>query len=183
MITLGLMSVSVLASAERNEKTADGFLWKNSTPPNDCPFVPSQDLKGLFFSTTQHAEYTRADTWYPSWASDDNLYTPYTDGVVNGLRSDSADKRTYPEATTGQAKVIGNDPMNLKIVEQAIYTSAAAPYQSRYPCGSLVHNGVWYYGTYCLDGGQVTKHQGTTYNWPWLGPFVGFRYSTDLGKT
>jgi hypothetical protein len=22
-----------------------------------------------------------------------------------------------------------------------------------------------------------------TYNWPWLGPFVGFRYSTDYGRT
>ena len=26
----------------------------------------------------------------------------------------------------------------------------ASPYRGRYPCGSLVHNGVWYYGTYCL---------------------------------
>ena len=68
-------------------------------------------------------------------------------------------------------------------MEHAIYPSGAAPYQSRYPCGSLVHNGVWYYGTYCLHGGQVRRHKGTTYNWPWLGPFVGFRYSTDFGKT
>ncbi|MFO1522219.1 MAG: hypothetical protein U1G05_09315 [Kiritimatiellia bacterium] len=44
-------------------------------------------------------------------------------------------------------------------------------------------DGVWYYGTYCLGGGQVTRHNGITYNWPWLGPFVGFRFSTDFGKT
>ena len=26
-------------------------------------------------------------------------------------------------------------------------------------------------------------HDGITYNWPWLGPFVGFRWSTDFGQT
>ena len=31
--------------------------------------------------------------------------------------------------------------------------------------------------------GRSPKHDGITYNWPWLGPFVGFRYSTDFGKT
>lgn len=69
------------------------------------------------------------------------------------------------------------------MVEQAVYRSDPAPYQSRYPCGSLVHDGVWYYGTYCLAGGQVTKKDGITYNWPWIGPFVGFCWSTDFGKT
>jgi len=153
-----------------------------SAMPDECPFAQSLKLSGVSF-TDRHAEYTQADTWYPSWASDGNMYSPWTDGVVNGLRSDSADNRTYPKATTGSATVIGDDPLNLKIVNHAIYTSAAAPYQSRYPCGSLLHNGVWYYGTYCLHGGQVTNHKGITYNWPWLGPCVGFRYSTDFGKT
>jgi len=158
-----------------------GLVW-DSPPPSDCPFPASKELTGVSF-TPRHAEYTQADTWYPSWASDGHMYAPYTDGVVNGLRSDSADNGTYQEATTGQAKAIGDDPLKLEIVDQAIHTSGAAPYQSRYPCGSLVHDGVWYYGTYCLHGGQVREHEGTTYNWPWLGPFVGFRYSTDVGKT
>ncbi len=171
------------ASAENNAQpaTGNGIQW-GSEIPEDCPFERSPELSGLSF-TDRHAEYTGADTWYPSWASDGNLYSPFTDGVVNGLRSDSADKRTYPEATTGNATIIGDDPMKLKIVDHAIHTSPAAPYQGRYPAGSLVYNGVWYYGTYCLHGGQVKKHKGTTYNWPWLGPFVGFRHSTDFGKT
>ena len=148
--------------------------WK----PQDCPFEPSAHLIGMTL-TDRHAEYTGADTWYPSWASDGNLYSPWTDGTVYGLVSNSAGA----DATTGQAKIVGDDPLKLKIVDQAVYKSSPGHYQSRYPCGSLVYNGVWYYGTYCLHGGQIIKHEGITYNWPWLGPFVGFRHSTDFGKT
>jgi len=149
-----------------------------SEPPANCPFAPSQSITSLVF-TGRHAEYTQADTWYPSWASDGNLYSPWTDGSVNGLKSNSAGNK----ATTGQAKIVGDDPLDLKVEEQAVYVSDPAPYASRYPCGSLVYNGVWYYGTYSLGGGQVVKKDGITYNWPWIGPFVGFRWSTDFGKT
>jgi len=40
-----------------------------------------------------------------------------------------------------------------------------------------MHNGVWYYGTYCLDDA------GFGLNWDILGPFVGFRISRDRGLT
>jgi hypothetical protein len=182
MLFAPLVALSTAETVQPASPGATTDLQWPSEPPADCPIVKSDSLTGLVF-TDRHAEYTDADTWYPSWASDGNMYSPWTDGVVNGLRSNSADKQTYPEATTGYATIIGDDPLNLKIVDHAIYPSAAAPYQSRYPAGSLVHNGVWYYGTYCLGGGQVTQHEGVTYNWPWLGPFVGFRYSKDFGKT
>jgi hypothetical protein len=52
------------------------------------------------------------------------------------------------------------------------------PYVGRYPGGSLVHRGVWYYGTYTLD-----DLNGGCGNWCTLGPFVGFRTSTDLGRS
>lgn len=149
-----------------------------SMPPKDCPFEPSQSLTAIDF-TGQHAEYTSADTWYPSWASDGNLYSPFTDGCVNGLRSNSSGKG----ATTGFAKIIGDDPLKLQVVDQGIYASDPSPYGGRYPCGTLVYNGVWYYGTYCLNPSGQVHRDGITYNWPWLGPFVGFRYSTDSGKT
>ena len=55
----------------------------SSTPPADCPFQKSDSIAVKF--TGRHAEYTGADTWYPSWASDGNLYSPWTDGNVNGL--------------------------------------------------------------------------------------------------
>jgi len=136
--------------------------WPNQ-PPAECPFTPSQTLKGIAF-TGRHAEYAAADTWYPSWASDGNMYSPWTDGNVLGLVSNSAGAN----ATTGYATILGDDPLNLQVVNQAVYPSDPSPFQSRYPCGSLVYNGVWYYGTYCLGGGQVVMNNGITYNWPWL---------------
>jgi len=33
------------------------------------------------------------------------------------------------------------------------------------------------------DRRGLVKHDGAVFNWPWLGPFVGFRTSTDFGKT
>ncbi len=157
---------------------AEGLCWPDEAPA-ECPFPPSADFRGVVF-TGRHAEYTGADTWYPSWASDGNLYSPWTDGNVNGLGSGSGGKN----ATTGQATILGDDPLALKVVDQSVYKSDPSPYAGRYPCGSLVYNGVWYYGTYCLHpSGGVKKEDGITYNWPWLGPCVGFRTSTDLGKS
>ncbi len=54
------------------------FIWP-SQPPADCPFEPSKDIVGIAF-TGVHSDYHVADTWYPSWASDGNLYSPWTDG-------------------------------------------------------------------------------------------------------
>ena len=86
-------------------------------------------------------------------------------------------------ATTGSIVITGDDPLHLKFADESVYASDPKPYGGRYPCGSLVYNGVWYYGTYCLDPQGFVVDHGQTYNWPWLGPFVGFRYSTDFGKT
>jgi hypothetical protein len=149
-----------------------------STPPAGCPFQKSDTLVGVGF-TGRHAEYTGADTWYPSWAKDGNLYSPWTDGSVNGLGSGSGGEN----ATTGHATILGDDPLKLVVTNQGVFKSSPRPYEGRYPCGSLVYAGVWYYGTYCLHPSGSVPREGTLYNWPWLGPFVGFRWSTDLGKT
>lgn len=156
---------------------SEAAIWP-SAPPIDCPFASSAEITGIEF-TGRHAEYTQADTWYPSWAADGNLYSPWTDGVVNGLGSNSSGTN----ATTGYAKIIGDDPLNLRVVDQGVFASDPSPYAGRYPCGSLVYKGVWYYGTYCLHPSGTVPHGVMNYNWPWLGPFVGFRYSTDFGRT
>ncbi len=166
-----------IAAPPRKPAIGPENVWLSETPA-DCPFSRSVTLRGLRF-TGRHAEYTNADTWYPSWASDNKLYSPFTDGVVNGLKADSAG----PNANTGQATILGDDPMKLQVVDQSVYQSSPSPYLGRYPCGSLVYNGIWYYGTYCLGPAGLVRHEGVAYNWPWLGPFVGFRYSTDFGKT
>lgn len=149
-----------------------------SQPPPGCPFPASTSLVGLGF-TGRHAEYTGADTWYPYWAADGNLYSPWTDGTVNGLGVSSAGA----EAATGCATILGDDPLHLVVTNQSTFKSSPRPYEGRYPCGTLVHNGVWYYGTYCLHPSGRVDRDGIPYNWPWLGPFVGFRTSTDFGRT
>jgi hypothetical protein len=174
------------------------FIWP-SNPPNGCPFEPSKKVKGITFMG-RHAEYTDADTWYPSWAMDGNMYSPWTDGRIGEascwsmnlvflldkiIRKDANkrlielikdfDSGKFP--STGQAKITGDDPTSLKIVNLGIHSGSADPYRGRYPCGSLFHNDVWYYGTYCLDESERGL------NWDILGPFVGFRVSMDFGKT
>ena len=172
-----LLPIAATAQQRLVNAPAEPIAWP-SQPPKDCPFAPSPTLTGIAF-TGRHAGYVNADTWYPSWAANGNLYSPWTDGNVNGLNSGSGGK----DATTGHATILGDDPLKLQVVNQGVYKSNPSPYASRYPCGSLVYNGVWYYGTYCLHPAGSTPHEGANYNWPWLGPFVGFRYSTDLGKT
>jgi hypothetical protein len=80
--------------------------------------------------------------------------------------------------------MIGDDPLDLIIKNTSPPKPASAePYKGRYPCGSLVHNGIWYYGTYCLGPAGRHEHNGFTWNWPNLGPIPGFQISYDLGKT
>jgi hypothetical protein len=78
---------------------------------------------------------------------------------------------------TGYATILGDDPLKLQIVHEGVFPVSSAPYQGRYPGGGLVYNGVWYYGTYCL------QDSGKKLNWDVLGPSVGYHYSTDYGKT
>ena len=144
-----------------------------SEPPAGCPFQNSGDLTGVAF-TGRHIRYANADTWYPSWAANGNMYSPWTDGKVGNVSSGSGGKK----ATTGYATILGDDPLHLEIIDAAVYSGDPTPYGGRYPCGSLVYNGMWYYGTYCL-----LETPGKGLNWDVLGPFVGFRYSLDYGKT
>ena len=152
-------------------------LWPNYVKMDSWaikfPVPRSEEIVDIGF-TGRYATYEHADTWYPSWASDGNLYSPWTDGEVGKVGCSSAGK----EARTGQAKIEGNDPLNLKITNLGTVPGDPAPYEGRYPCGSLVLNGAWYYGTYCL-----LDNPAWSMNWPILGPFVGFRISRDFGKS
>ena len=171
------------SSAAGEEKPVAGakdeFAW-NSSIPEDCPFERSSSLAGMRF-TGRRIGYPLADTWFPSWADDGNLYSPYTDGAVSGLESDSG---KGANAQTGHAVMSGDDPLDLVITAASPPKLASAlPYGGRYPAGSLVHNGIWYYGTYCLGAAGSVEHAGITWNWPNLGPMPGFQISRDYGKT
>ena len=177
-----LFGFNALTQPAKNEITFEPYIWK-SDPPADCPFEQSEDITGVMF-TGRSSNYYLADTWYFSWASDDKLYSPFTDGSVprlDGSRDESISWK-YP-FVTGQAAAEGDDPVNLKIYSLGLTPSPPEPYGGRYPCGSLVYNGIWYYGTYCLAPEGTTFFGDDKYNWPWLGPLVGFRISRDLGRT
>ncbi|MEI6655661.1 MAG: hypothetical protein WCP45_12910 [Verrucomicrobiota bacterium] len=152
----------------------NGFVWKSDVPAN-CPFGLSKAISGILF-TGKNKTYTGADTWYPSWASDDKLYSPFTDGSVDKVFSESGynfDQLKQP--VTGFAVIEGADPMTLTITRAGVIEHEPFPYGGEYPCGSLVYNGVWYYGTYTLDWHKDP--------WDIMGPFVGFGVSMDHGTT
>ena len=155
------------------------------------PFARSTAVPGLAL-TGRYANYTNADTWYPTWAADGHLYSPWTDGAL--LPSGEYDPTGvaaggYPcnsldwdgrRAATGQARIVGDDPLHLRVENLTPRVEAdPAPYGGRYPCGSLAHNGVWYYGTY----GLADTTGAALPQWNVMGPCVGFRWSTDAGAT
>jgi len=77
---------------------ATPFTWQSATPA-DCPFPKSRSLTGITF-TGRHSNYKCGDTWYPSWASDGNLYSPWTDGSTDGVSCSSG---AATDAMTGHA--------------------------------------------------------------------------------
>ncbi len=172
------------------------FIWP-SEPPPDCPFPISGDWKGLHF-LGRCSDYNIGDTIYPIWAADDALYTPFTEGEVGETFSCSSgyvqggvatEASRFSggfltrRATTGHAVLRGSDPLDLRLEAIGTHQADPYPYGGRYPCGSLHHRGVWYYGTYCLSPFAETPYGKMLYNWPHLGPFVGFRLSLDSGQT
>lgn len=169
------------AGEGKSTNVGNGFSWKSEVP-DDCPFEPSPTLTGIVF-TGRHSDYQVGDTFYPSWASDGNLYSPWTDGHTDGIRCSSGGNLVNGYKT-GHAIMKGDDPLKLVIRNTSPPKRGyAAPYRGRYPCGSLVHDGIWYYGTYCLGPSATYAHEGFKWNWPNLGPMPGFQISRDLGRT
>lgn len=188
----GLLVVNsiLLAQPKPDTLSYSPFVWK-SEPPSDCPFVASKDLTGIRFLGLKSGFHV-ADTWYPTWAEDDRLYSPFTDGTCPRLDGgndlsisdgNSASGYGLERTSTGQAVIEGDDPLSLRIYSLGLSHASSLPYHGRYPCASLVFNKVWYYGTYCLDPSGMAQYGDKTFNWPWMGPFVGFRYSTDYGRS
>jgi hypothetical protein len=177
-----LVNLQITAQVKPDTLTFKPFIWKSEVPAG-CPFKQSSAFKGINFLGVKSGFHV-ADTWYPSWADDDRLYSPYTDGATPRLDGSWEGSNSAGEnATTGQAVIEGSDPVNITVYSLGLSKASPAPYQGRYPCGSLVYNKVWYYGTYCLAPAGSAQYGDSTFNWPWMGPFVGFRYSTDFGRT
>ena len=50
--------------------------------------------------------------------------------------------------TVGHAVAYGDDPASLNVTRLGVSVSSTLPWHGRYPCGSLIYNGTWFYGTY-----------------------------------
>lgn len=160
--------------------------WTNSAPAG-CTFAQSTSLTGLVF-TGRHVEYEGADTWYPTWASDDCMYSCYDDGFTEGVGVQcykTSDMQGMPN--TGAAKIKGTDPLDLEISAVSVHDGDSYSYEARYAAAQLVYNGIWYYGTYVCNSNTMNYTDGNglghQLNWPYCGTFCGFRTSTDYGKT
>lgn len=142
--------------------------------PSDCPVGPSDVLAGLRLNG-RYARYTDADTWFPSWAADGHMYSPFTDGHVGPWASNSKGVC----AMTGYARIEGSDPQALRVIPLGTEMGSPVPYVGRYPSGCLHFGGVWYHGTYLVheERGPDGRMRDL------LGPFVSFRKSADGGAT
>jgi len=114
---------SVYSQEYKEEYEFSPFIWK-SEPPENCPFERSKEITDLRFKG-KAITYNAPDTFYPTWASDDHLYSPITDGNLYGFSFNSFKGK---DASTGAAKIIGNDPLNLDIYPVSVHKSSAEPY-------------------------------------------------------
>lgn len=175
-------------TSEQDLIDGPGQTWAGNLVPDSSPFPQSSDFTGIQF-TGRHALYTYSDTWYPSWGGPNgDMYSTFQDGTVDDAQGNPVfvwgDDHTGNTgngpgiASTGVAKITGNDPMNLGIaavnVVRNSYASTSGDYTGRYPSGNLMADNVWYVGTY----GAIWKTSPFR-----LGPFAGFSYSTDFGAT
>lgn len=159
-------------------------VWPGVPQPT-APFPVSTDLLGFEYDIYGNAvpRGVNADTWYPSWAADGLLYSSWTDGTVNGVKSASALRL---HATTGFAVITGDDPFNLTVTNVSTYIEPIWPYEGRYPSLNFVLNGTWFYGTYSVENYGANGFPSPPPdcgNWCIMGPFCGIRTSTDGGAT
>ncbi len=132
------------------------YEWENNIP-DYCPFEQSEDISKVVF-TGRYANYTGADTWYLQSGGDGNLYSCWTDGVIDGFATNSSVRSN----SVGQARITGNNPINLRFENIGRMWSGGTNY---YPCVSLIVDSTFYIGTY-----NAFNHEGY---------FNGFRYSKD----
>jgi hypothetical protein len=183
LIFTGMRSHSQTVDLSPETLKFEPFVWPSAIPA-DCPFKPSGEFNAVKFLGYKSG-YRYGDTWYPTWASNDTLYSPWTDGATT-KRLDGFNDLSHSGAgphrnQTGQGVITGSDPMNLRAYSTGVFMNRSNPYMGRYPCGSLVYNRIWYYGSYCLGPDGSTPYGKIMVNWPWMGPFVGFHVSTDYG--
>ena len=157
------------------EAILQATVWP-SDPPASCPFQKSTDITGIAF-TGRHVRYANADTWYPSWAANGNMYSPWTDGKVGSVSSGSGGKRPPrgmpPSWATTRCTWKSSMLVSIPAIPRLTRGATLAAAWSITACGITEPIACWI----------PTTTPGKGLNWDILGPFVGFRYSQDYGKT
>eukprot|EP01084_Bolivina_argentea_P208257 355142_1 len=180
ILVIGILLV-VAINSDSNHNNNIWLEWSNTIAPHSIPFNKSTDIIGWEYLNNSNFMYggsfNSADTWYPSWSQNGNIYSPFTAGTVFlsktiNFTSDSVGVGINLNSSTGYAIISGDTPNDLTIIKAGIYTSSSYPYEGRYPCGSLVYNDIWFYGTCFLNGsyygcGSVCLQ----------GPLVGYRWT------
>ena len=130
--------------------------------------------------------------FYPSEGLNGKLYSGFDDGGVAGVAVTSFSANGQG-TTTGSAVVSGGSRGADRVSSWQHLTvnakggaiiETAAPLTGRYTSANLYLNGTWWIGSY--GGSEGTKDCEMGKAIPQLcklGPFVGFRYSTDEGTT
>ena len=92
----------------------DPFTWPSEIP-QDCPFQRSGAFHAVRFLGVKSG-FRYGDTWYPSWAENNILYSPWTDGKTKRLDGYTDWSQSWVDPvhiTTGQGVIIGDDPLDL----------------------------------------------------------------------
>lgn len=162
------------------------WVWPRSLPAG-CPVPLSTDMPGIAFvgrAGTMHF----CDTWMPTWASDNSMYSPWQDGSLLtppfvGLGGWHAGD---DPAQNGWAKIWGDDPQDLLIPNAGILYGPKGNWNSRYPAAIFAKDGVVYYGVRAVTQYDQAGNQTTDPNQYWRyagGTFTGFFTSTDGGAS
>ena len=103
------------------------FVWKSEIP-SDCPFRQSGAFSQIRFLGVKSG-FHYGDTFYPSWGDDDLMYSPWTDGATWRLDGswEQSNSSLGEHATTGQAVMEGNDPLNVVVYSLGLRQASAAP--------------------------------------------------------
>ena len=171
-----IMAMPTYAGDQKNG-AVQPFRWPNK-PPANCPHPRSKEISEIRF-TGRWANYTDADTWYLAWAKDGNCYSCWTDGKIYGYRcaSNPWHGKNVKDQCTGQARISGDDPLNLKITNLG---KMYGDWDFCHPCVSVIADGVFYIGW------QRTKNLESLKGKPRSSPgdprglyYDGVRYSTN----
>ena len=108
----------------------DPLTWPSEIPEG-CPFERSKTFNAIRFLGVKSG-FRYGDTWYPSWAENDILYSPWTDGKTKRLDGYTDWSQSWVDPvhiTTGQGIIIGDDPLSLIAYSIGLdKSSLAAPY-------------------------------------------------------